>query len=228
MKTNETSKGIENQLSEDELINENILYAKRLARRFYRRRSHTQAELDDVVSAAYLGLCEAASRFDNAKAGKFQTYSYLRIVGSMYDYLTTNGGFSRANYKILEGYHQPRYGQTMKVAKDLRELKSFESLIEDWGIKVEVNLKKGSIDLLYSDQKSVDQKIENYQISSKLQMAIGNLNKDVKRVIEAKYFEGKTLSQIAEEFPEYSRSHVSRLIGKGLSDLRRKFKVTLQ
>lgn len=217
----------ENFLGTDSLIEGNLNYAKKLAKKFYGKRAHTQAELDDIVSSAYLGLCEAASRFDETKKGKFQTYSYLRIVGSMYDYLTVNGGFSRSNYKKFESDSNDP-AQKIRVAKDIRELKSYQSLIEEWGIKLEINSNKGAIDLSYSDQKQADEVISEFEDSEKLRIAIEQLSPDVRLVIKAKYFEGQTLDQIVENFPGYSRSHVSRLVSKGLADLRKKLRITIQ
>jgi RNA polymerase sigma factor (sigma-70 family) len=213
--------------SNDSLVEENLIYAKKLAKRFYGKRAHSQAELDDVISSAYLGLCEAASRYDVTKKGKFQTYSYLRIVGSMYDYLTVNGGFSRANYKRF-GSDNSDPAQKIRVAKDIKELKSYQSVIDDWGIKLEINANKGMVDLSYLNQKTTDQVISEFEENERLRQAIDKLSPDLQKIIKAKFFEGKTLDQIAENFPDYSRSHVSRLVAKGLSDLRKKLKISLQ
>jgi RNA polymerase sigma factor (sigma-70 family) len=48
-------------------------------------------DVDDLISAAYVGLVEAASRFDETKGVLFQTFAYPRISGSINDYLRSCG-----------------------------------------------------------------------------------------------------------------------------------------
>lgn len=50
-------------------------------------------DLEDLKSAAYLGLVEAANRFDPKFGVKFSTFAYTRIFGAIYDYL-------RSQYRI--------------------------------------------------------------------------------------------------------------------------------
>ncbi len=219
--------GLSNQTSA-ELVSENILYAKKLARRFYNKRAHTQAELADLESAAFVGLCEAANRYDDRMENKFQTYSYLRIVGSMYDYLSNNGGFSRSSYKMLEGVKSSKNKASLSVARDLRELLRFQTLIEDWGVKIQVNVKKGSVDLLYSNQKLLDDQLVDSELQSKLHLALSMIDPITSSFLKARYFEGKKLIEIAEENPSYSKSHISRVCTKGLVDLRKKLRILFQ
>jgi RNA polymerase sigma factor (sigma-70 family) len=44
-------------------------------------------DLDDLTSVAYLGLVEAANRFSEDKQTQFSTFAYLRIQGSILDFL---------------------------------------------------------------------------------------------------------------------------------------------
>lgn len=216
------------ELTKTTLVNQNIYYAKKLARRFYNKRAHTHAELDDLEAAAYLGLCEAASRFDSSKDNKFQTYSYMRIVGAMYDYLVTSGGASRSTYKKLEGYSNSKTGHSFRIARDLHELSRAKALIEEWGIRIEVNLKQGTIDLIYLNEVSIDEQMEKAELLQKVKIAMFQLPSSVSKILVARYLEGKRLNEIAKEYPEYSKSHVGRLCSNGIKDLRRKLKITLQ
>lgn len=209
-----------NIISADQLIRENITFAKKLARRFYSKRAHAHIDLSDLESAAYVGLCEAANRFDQTKENKFQTYSYLRIIGAMYDYLVSSGGFSRTHYKRLEGKIEKRKYPTMRVAKDLAELSRLKSIIEDWGIKVEINLRKGSIDLIYSDELSVEERLEEEQRREKLKKGLLKLDEETRQIMYARYFEGRTVTEIASEFQAKSCSYISRACTQGIEILR--------
>lgn len=44
-------------------------------------------DIEELQSAAYLGLVEAASRFDESKGVSFTTFAYPRIYGAITDYL---------------------------------------------------------------------------------------------------------------------------------------------
>lgn len=48
-------------------------------------------DIEELQSAAYLGLVEAASRFDDTKGVAFSTYAYPRIFGAINDYLRSLG-----------------------------------------------------------------------------------------------------------------------------------------
>lgn len=64
-----------------------ISFASKLAREFRRAHFHPALSYEELQSAAFLGLCEAACRFDSARGLSFETFAYLRIRGAMFDYL---------------------------------------------------------------------------------------------------------------------------------------------
>jgi len=47
---------------------------------------------DDIRSAAYVGLCEAAARFDPARGIKFSSFAEMRVRGAILDYLRNDTG----------------------------------------------------------------------------------------------------------------------------------------
>jgi len=204
---------------------DNISYAKRLAHRFYQKRAHTQAEADDIVSSAYLGLCEAASRYEESKGDNFHTYSYFRIVGSMYEYLRVNGGLSRTEYKkIVEEKDEKRADDERQIhfAKNTHQLSQLKSVIEAWGVSVNVDNENGNVDLTYVEQSLPDEDCERQYVYEKLRQAIEELPCEMRQVLIGRYFEDKTLNDLAIEYPELSKSYLSRLHSKALISLRRK------
>lgn len=54
-------------------------------------------DIDDLKSAAYLGLVEAASRFDPSFGVSFSTFAYPRIFGSIHDYLRDQGWMKKGD-----------------------------------------------------------------------------------------------------------------------------------
>jgi RNA polymerase sigma factor (sigma-70 family) len=67
------------------LIVSNIGYAEKIAK--IKKRKITHIPYDDLRSAAFFGLVQAANRFDPKKNDNFLLYAYARIVGSISDYL---------------------------------------------------------------------------------------------------------------------------------------------
>lgn len=54
-------------------------------------------DVEDLKSAAYLGLVEAASRFDPSRGIAFSTFAYRRIFGAIQDYLREQGWLKRGD-----------------------------------------------------------------------------------------------------------------------------------
>jgi RNA polymerase sigma factor (sigma-70 family) len=79
---------VESTKSADDLVKEFVPFAKNVAGKMIKK---YPLDFDDAAGAAYLGLCEAASRFDMAKhthgtvEQHFKAYAYLRIHGAIVD-----------------------------------------------------------------------------------------------------------------------------------------------
>lgn len=54
-------------------------------------------DVEDLKSAAYLGLVEAASRFDPSFNVAFSTFAYPRIFGAIHDFLREQGWLKRGD-----------------------------------------------------------------------------------------------------------------------------------
>lgn len=82
----------------EKLVNDYIPLAKSLARRFNPPRHVSR---DEIQSAAYMGLVDAASKFDPCK-GSFANYASIRIVGEIKDHLKKS--CIHDNMSSLEGH----------------------------------------------------------------------------------------------------------------------------
>lgn len=72
------------------LVEKNLNLANKLA---HRKLGQLPAyvSFDELQSAAYMGLVEAANRFDEARGFSFTTYAFPRISGAINDYLRELG-----------------------------------------------------------------------------------------------------------------------------------------
>jgi RNA polymerase sigma factor (sigma-70 family) len=78
----------------NKLIEENLFLAKKIASD--RKKSVPKfVDFEELQSAAYLGLVEAANRFDENRGIAFSTFAYPRIFGAVLDYLRQNCKFEK-------------------------------------------------------------------------------------------------------------------------------------
>lgn len=56
-------------------------------------------DIEEIKSAAYLGLVEAASRFKPKMGVKFSTFAYIRIFGSICDYIRSQGWIKKGDLR---------------------------------------------------------------------------------------------------------------------------------
>jgi RNA polymerase sigma factor (sigma-70 family) len=84
----------------DILILQNLQYAKNVARQQYGR--NRIASYDEMESAAFMGLVEAAGKYIPEENDSFQGYAYPRIAGAIGDFLRELRWGSRANPACCE------------------------------------------------------------------------------------------------------------------------------
>jgi len=82
-------------MTKKELIILNINLANAIAAKKKRALSHIHYE--DLQSAAYMGLVEAANNYDSNKNDCFQSFAVWRISGAIKDYLREINWGSRRN-----------------------------------------------------------------------------------------------------------------------------------
>src|SRR4051812_47322536 len=72
------------------LVENHLGYATRIARRQCWRLPR-RFSLEELQAAAYLGLVEAARRFDEGQRVSFTTFAYPRVFGAIMDYVRECG-----------------------------------------------------------------------------------------------------------------------------------------
>lgn len=88
-------------------------------------------DVEELKSAAYLGLVEAASRFDQSLGIAFSTFAYPRIFGAIHDYLRDQGWMKRGNTaQMLSLDAMCSDGENICALKDLIEAKPNEDAEE--------------------------------------------------------------------------------------------------
>lgn len=93
------------------LINNALSFAEKIARKKHRSTPHIN--YDEIKSAAYMGLVEAANAYDPEESDCFEAFAAFRIVGAIQDYLRELGWGSRRKplkreYDYVEGACEDR------------------------------------------------------------------------------------------------------------------------
>lgn len=95
-----------------ELIKKHANLVKRIAHHL-KGRLPPSVQIEDLIQAGMIGLLEAAKNFDESKGASFETYSGIRIRGSMLD-------------EIRKGDWAPRsvHRNTRKITQTIRKIEN--------------------------------------------------------------------------------------------------------
>lgn len=217
------------------LIEKHVGFARNVSRKFYSQRSEMGIEFEEFYSAALLGLCDAAQRFDTSKGENFQTYSYLRIRGAMYDLIRRGGWVARGSIPWLqnqpEGFdleddeeqaqlQQPLQKRRSFVPSSVFELAGTLNIIDEINLKVWVEGDGDHAELSYSDQLDPESHTLQRNLAKFLCGMLVHLPEKERQIIELHYFQGWTFEEMRHHFAGVSRSWLSRLHSRAVKRLR--------
>ena len=190
----------------------------RLVLSIIKRFQNSNENMDDLFQIGCIGLMKAIDNFDLSQNVKFSTYAVPMIMGELRRYLRDNN--------------------TIRVSRSLRDLATLEelaSLVEVSpeelafaldAIQSPVSLyepvySEGGDTLYIMDQISDKKNRENTWVEHlSLRNALQCLPKRENRIIELRYFEGKTQMEVAEEI-QISQAQVSRLEKSALAQMKK-------
>lgn len=114
-----------------ELVEQYLPLANKLA--FQKKKNLPRfIDIEDLKSAAYLGLVEAASRFNPNLGASFSTFAYPRIFGAIHDWLREQGWIKRGDLTPMISLDSPSEDGE-NFLRDLlpsREIKELEDNFE--------------------------------------------------------------------------------------------------
>jgi len=205
--------------SRNTLIEGHIDYAKKLARRFHRRRDFMGFEQEDFESAAFIGLCEAADRFDVERGQTFQAYSFSRITGSMYDLLRSSGEMSKSVYDSIV-----KVSDSSRVFKDqqagIKGLADMLNADDGFAIALHYTPESQELQLSYRSESDPASMQEEADLRRKLGLLMTQLPEPERTILEQRYLEDRKFSEIAAMLGDMNKSKVCRLHQRGIAYLR--------
>ncbi len=206
----------------EELVSGNLRLVLSVIQRFNNRGEY----VDDLFQVGCVGLMKAVDNFDTKHEVNFSTYAVPMIIGEIKRYLRDNNSVrvsrsikvmvqkaQRAREKLInENFREPTVEE---MAKELEVSPEEVVFIFNAGsdpISLHDPVFNDSTDPVYimdviSDEKNHG---ENWIEELSLREALEKLKEREKKILEARFFEGKTQTEIAEEL-DISQAQVSRI-----------------
>ncbi len=192
---------------------------------------------DDFVSAGYLGLVEAAQRFDFDSGRPFKNFAFLRIRGAIIDSIRECSELTGKAY---------RYARALRAAEELRQELTCDidsqslsdsnnsqgrlASVLDYAAKsiMAFRLTLGECENKISTRDAYGENPEvllgQKQHEREFRSLVATLPQKERLVIEEYYFNDKSFAEIAEEHAGLSKSWISRLHARALQRLQERYR----
>lgn len=187
--------------------------------------------VEDLRAAGYLGLLEAADRFDENSGVEFKNYAYLRVRGAIIDSIRNQYGNSARAY---------RYARALRGMQELRETELATGINQtpdpnkaERLAKVLEYASKGALAFRLSmceaeeevsevkdESPSPEDRLSNIQESKLIRKLVATLPRKERLIIEGYYFNEKSFKKLANSKVGLSKSWTSRLHGRALTKLK--------
>lgn len=215
----------------EEYIKGNLRLVLSVIQRF----SSSNENVDDLFQIGCIGLIKAIDNFDVSQNVRFSTYAVPMILGEVRRYLRDNNAI-RVSRSLRDVAYKAIYAREGLTRRNLREPTLMEIAKEVGVSKEEVTYALDAIqspvslyepiytdggDPLYvmdqiSDKKNLE---ENWVEEISLHEAMDHLPQRERHIIDMRFFEGKTQTEVAEEI-HISQAQVSRLEKSALKTMK--------
>lgn len=220
------------KIAREQLISGNLKLVLSVVKRFSGRGENP----DDLFQVGCIGLIKAIDNFDSSHNVQFSTYAVPMIIGELRRYLRDNNAIRVSRsvrdlaYKALTVKEQlsaklSRDVTVEEIAKELDSTKeavsyALEAIVDPISLYEPVFSDSG--DSVYvmdqvSDDKNTD---ESWLQTIAISQAIEKLTPREKRIINMRFFDGKTQMEVASEI-HISQAQVSRLEKGALLKIRK-------
>ena len=207
----------------------------RLVLSVIQRFSGSNENVDDLFQIGCIGLIKAIDNFDITQNVRFSTYAVPMILGEVRRYMRDNNSI-RVSRSLRDTAYKAIYAREGLTRKNSRE-PTLTEIAEEVGVsKEEITYALDAIqspvslyepiytdggDPLYVMDQISDKKIleENWVEEISLREAMNRLPKRERHIIDMRFFEGKTQTEVAEEI-HISQAQVSRLEKNALKAMR--------
>ena len=215
----------------EEYIKGNLRLVLSVIQRF----SGSNENVDDLFQIGCIGLIKAIDNFDITQNVRFSTYAVPMILGEVRRYLRDNNSI-RVSRSLRDTDYKAIYAKENLMKKNLKEPTIMEIANEIGVSKEDITYALDAIqspvslyepvysdggDPLFvmdqiSDKKNLE---ENWVEDISLNEAMKRLPERERHIIDMRFFEGKTQTEVAEEI-HISQAQVSRLEKNALKSMK--------
>lgn len=219
-------------LARDEMISGNLRLVLSIVQRFSSRNEN----MDDLFQVGCIGLIKAIDNFNIELDVRFSTYAVPMIIGEIRRYLRDNSSIRVSRsvrdlaYKALQMKEEltkslSREPTIEMIAEKLGQNKkdvvcAMEAISEPISLFEPVYNDSGDSIFIMDQLRDTSSDEEIWIEDIALKEAIKGLNQREKRIINMRFYGGKTQSEIAEEIG-ISQAQVSRLEKGALEQIRK-------
>ena len=185
---------------------------------------------EDLIQAGKMGIVKAAQNYEESIGVKFSTFCEKYILGEILKYIREDKNIkvSRDFVKLKKKIDIAKEHFIMKIGRNpttielsyiigVDEKKIIDVLGFDQNIRsIDMSIDNDS-DLTLSDMIKDDEKLDNIDIIS-LNDALKDLTTEERKIIEERYYNGKTQTELASEM-NISQVKVYRMERRILDDL---------
>jgi len=192
-------------------------------------------DVDDLMSMGFIGLMDAAEKFDPTRNVKFETYAEFRIRGAILDDLRKQDWIPRsARDRMSEvvsarSQVEARTGTRATQSEVSHEMQmplgKFQQLLTNLGSQTLVNLEDMPETFEPGDSNLADPFREAVRGEAKVVVTrmLEKLNEQERRVLNFYYYRGLNLKEISQIL-DVSESRVSQIHSQAVGNLRQHIK----
>ena len=226
---------VERMNERDDLILEYRKFVSHVAGKLLRYMNLPASMFDELEAAGFLGLVEAAERFDKKAGHEFRKYAYYRIRGAIVDSVRASNHLSGEAYHCAKAMHaainlqeELRYidKEPSVKKKTLDEKKLKLAKLMDLAAKGLLSFKmslcevKQEVEEIPDEESNIEERVIDLENAAELRSIVETLPELERLIVQEYYFNQKTFLQIGEENGGMTKSWVSRLHARALERIK--------
>lgn len=220
-------------LSRDDLITKYRTFVHAVAHRLVRGMGLPMERMDEFISAGYLGLVEAAERYDQRSGNHFKTFAYWRIRGSIIDNIRATADLQGRAYRYaraLEGAND--LAQTLAAGKRGKVTRTKEQLLADvldyaataaLAFRLSLGDVEAEVESIEDQESNPERCFLRKEERKNVREALAGLPEKERTIIQQYYFQGRSISDMARDGKKASKSWVSRQHSQALTMLKQRY-----